>query len=55
VGGFTGKSWLTFRQALALGGHVRKGEKGTTVVYAATLLRSGWRRPPVRAWQATRS
>jgi antirestriction protein ArdC len=25
---------LTFRQALALGGHVRKGEKGTTVVYA---------------------
>jgi antirestriction factor ArdC-like protein len=34
VGGFTGKSWLTFRQALALDGHVRKGEKGTTVVYA---------------------
>jgi len=34
VGGFTGKSWLTFRQALALGGHVRKGEKGTTIVYA---------------------
>ena len=25
---------LTFRQALALGGHVRKGEKGMTVVYA---------------------
>ena len=34
MGGFTGKSWLTFRQALALGGHVRKDEKGTTVVYA---------------------
>ncbi len=31
---FTGQSWLTFRQALALGGHVRKGERGTTVVYA---------------------
>ncbi len=29
-----GQSWLTFRQALSLGGHVRKGERGTTVVYA---------------------
>jgi antirestriction protein ArdC len=26
--------WLTFRQALSLGGNVRKGERGTTVVYA---------------------
>ncbi len=26
--------WLTFKQALALGGAVRKGEKGTTIVYA---------------------
>jgi antirestriction protein ArdC len=33
-GGFSGQNWLTFRQALALGGHVRKGERGTTVVYA---------------------
>ena len=32
--GFTGQSWLTFRQALSLGGHVCKGEKGITVVYA---------------------
>lgn len=32
--GYAGQSWLTFRQALALGGHVRKGERGTTVVYA---------------------
>src|SRR5215475_9950735 len=32
--GFTGQSWLTFRQALSLGGHVRKGERSTTVVYA---------------------
>jgi antirestriction protein ArdC len=32
--GFTGQSWLTFRQALSMGGHVRKGERGTTVVYA---------------------
>src|SRR5216683_3165421 len=32
--GFAGQSWLTFRQALSLGGPVRKGERGTTVVYA---------------------
>jgi antirestriction protein ArdC len=32
--GFTGQSWLTFRQALSLGGNVKKGERGTTVVYA---------------------
>ena len=33
-GGFSGQGWLTFRQALSLGGNVRKGAKGTTVVYA---------------------
>ena len=32
--GFATQSWLTFRQALSLGGNVRKGERGTTVVYA---------------------
>ena len=32
--GFAGQSWVTFRQALALGDSVRKGEPGTTVVYA---------------------
>jgi antirestriction protein ArdC len=32
--GFSTQNWLTFRQALALGGNVRKGEHGTTVVYA---------------------
>ena len=32
--GFPTQHWLTFRQALALGGNVRKGERGTTVVYA---------------------
>lgn len=31
---FPGQGWLTFRQALSLGGNVRKGEHGTTVVYA---------------------
>jgi antirestriction protein ArdC len=32
--GFPVQSWVTFRQALGLGGNVRKGEHGTTVVYA---------------------
>ncbi|MCK1742028.1 DUF1738 domain-containing protein [Bradyrhizobium sp. 139] len=35
---FTGQSWLTFRQALSLGGYVRKGERGTTVVYADRFI-----------------
>ena len=30
---FTSRYWLTYRQALRLGGHVRKGEKATAVVY----------------------
>ena len=32
--GFSSQNWLTFRQALCLGGNVRKGGHGTTVVYA---------------------
>ncbi|WP_315783207.1 MULTISPECIES: ArdC family protein [unclassified Bradyrhizobium] len=38
--GFTGQSWLTFRQALSVGGHVRKGERGVTVVYADRFVPS---------------
>ncbi|WCM26000.1 zincin-like metallopeptidase domain-containing protein [Sphingomonas sp. QA11] len=32
--GWPSQSWLTFKQALEAGGCVRKGEQGTTVVYA---------------------
>lgn len=32
--GFPSQSWLTFRQALSLGGNVTKGEHGTAIVYA---------------------
>jgi antirestriction protein ArdC len=39
--GFRGQNWLTFRQALALGGCVRKGEKGTTVCYADRFIPKG--------------
>lgn len=42
--GFSGQGWLTFRQALALGGHVRKGERGTTVVYADRFIPDDERR-----------
>ncbi len=38
--GFTAPIWITFRQALALGGHVRKGEHGATVVYANRITRT---------------
>ncbi|NPU66394.1 DUF1738 domain-containing protein [Bradyrhizobium sp. 83012] len=38
--GLTGQSWLTFRQALSLGGHVRKGERGVSVVYADRFVPS---------------
>jgi antirestriction protein ArdC len=36
--GYPAQSWLTFRQALGLGGNVRKGERGTTVVYADRFI-----------------
>lgn len=35
--GYVHPVWMTFRQALALGGAVRKGEKGAPVVYAASV------------------
>ncbi len=35
--GFSSPTWMTFRQATELGGHVRKGETGSTVVYANRL------------------
>ncbi|MCD1594449.1 MULTISPECIES: zincin-like metallopeptidase domain-containing protein [Thalassospira] len=36
--GYSSQSWLTFRQALKLGGTVRKGERGVTVVYASRFI-----------------
>jgi antirestriction protein ArdC len=32
--GWPSQGWLTFRQAGEAGGNVRKGERGTTIVYA---------------------
>lgn len=39
--GFASQSWLTFRQALSKGGNVRKGERGTTVVFADRFTPKG--------------
>jgi antirestriction protein ArdC len=36
--GFERNQWLTFKQALGLGGAVRKGETGTTAVYADSFV-----------------
>ncbi len=38
--GFTAPIWMTYRQALALKGQVRKGEKGSLVVYANAITRT---------------
>lgn len=37
VKGYSSPVWLTFKQATALGGHVRKGEKSSQVVYASAI------------------
>ena len=39
--GYSAPIWMTFRQALELDAHVRKGERGSTVVYASTITRTG--------------
>lgn len=39
--GFRARHWLTFKQALELGGNVRKGEKGTQIVFFKTLTVDG--------------
>ena len=38
---YPSQSWLTFRQTLEAGGCVRKGEHGTTVVYADRFIPKG--------------
>ena len=38
--GFGSPSWMTFKQALELNAHVRKGEKGSLVVYANSVTKT---------------
>jgi antirestriction protein ArdC len=40
-GSYVSQDWLTFRQALAAGGSVRKGERGQTVFYADRFTPKG--------------
>jgi antirestriction protein ArdC len=37
---FTAPIWMTFRQASELNAYVRKGEKGSLVVYANAITRT---------------
>ena len=37
-GNYASNKWVTFKQALAMGGAVRKGERGTTVVFTDTFV-----------------
>lgn len=38
--GFAAPIWMTFKQALELGGQVRKGAKGSLVVFASSMTRT---------------
>jgi antirestriction protein ArdC len=38
--GFSAPTWMTFQQALELKAHVRKGEKGSLVIYTNTVTRA---------------
>ena len=40
VQGFAAPIWMTYRQAVELRAHVRKGEKGSPVVYANSITRN---------------
>ncbi|MDX3810430.1 MAG: zincin-like metallopeptidase domain-containing protein [Bosea sp. (in: a-proteobacteria)] len=38
--GFTSPIWMTFKQSIELGGHVRKGESGSMVIYASRFTKT---------------
>jgi antirestriction protein ArdC len=38
--GFSASTWMTFKQAHDLGAHIKKGEKGSLVVYANTFTKT---------------
>jgi len=45
--GFGTQGWLTYKQAQALGGNVRKGETGTTICYADRFTPKDEREKPI--------
>ena len=38
--GYSSPKWMTYRQAIELGGHVRKGEHGSLIVYADKITKT---------------
>ncbi len=38
--GYVAPTWMTYRQAAAVGGQVRKGERGTRIVYADRIVKT---------------
>ncbi|WP_271612695.1 ArdC family protein [Bradyrhizobium sp. CCBAU 21362] len=46
--GYACAGWMTFKQAIDLGGCVRKGEKGSPTVYAYSIHRMEQARQPAR-------
>ena len=50
--GYSAPIWMTFKQALALGGAVRKGEHGSLVVYASIIHAHRGRRDDRRGIRA---
>ncbi len=53
--GFPSQSWLTFRQAQSAGGCVRKGERGTGVVFADRFIPKGEAERAARADEDARA
>jgi antirestriction protein ArdC len=51
--GYSAPIWMTFRQALELNAHVRKGERGSAVVYASKITRTGTKPAPAQAGEET--
>ena len=37
AGGYASPRWITFKQAIEAGGNVRKGEKGTAIVFVSAV------------------
>jgi antirestriction protein ArdC len=45
--GYANPTWMTFKQALELGANVKKGEKGTRVVYAGSVSKKDENGQPI--------
>jgi antirestriction protein ArdC len=50
--GFSAPIWMTFRQASELNANVRKGEKGSLVVFANAITRTSATKKPARTGSA---